>query len=259
MAVEQIERTRHNLKQLKLHHISDCFDHMAEEASERKESYVSYLERLVEEELSVKQDKKIALQTRLARFPYIKTLDQFDFNFQPSVDQRKIKELAKLRFVDNGENVIFLGPPGVGKTHLAIALGIEAIRQGYTVGFYVVHELINLLQRSSHENRLEERMKKLLRPKLLILDEIGYFPIEKHAATLFFQLISGRYERGAIILTSNKSYGDWGSIFSDDKVLASAILDRLLHHSTTINIKGESYRLKEKRKAGLSLQKEVTH
>jgi DNA replication protein DnaC len=177
-------------------------------------------------------------------------LDQFDFAFQPAIPERQIRELATLRFVAHGENVLLLGPPGVGKTHLAIALGMAAIQQAVSVYFITMVDLLEQLQRDAKENRLSHRLHTLCRPRLLILDKMGYFPLDRLAAQFLFQLVSRRYQRGSIILTSNKSYGDWGDIFAD-QVLATAILDRLLHFSTTISIRGQSYRLREKRKAGV--------
>jgi DNA replication protein DnaC len=180
-----------------------------------------------------------------ARLPWLKTLDQFDFDAQPSIDRKQIRELAGLSFVERAHNVVLLGPPGVGKTHLAIALGLAAIAQGQHVHFLSAAELTAL-----PPEQMPARLLALSKPKLLILDEMGYLPFDRPAANFLFQLVSRRYERGAIILTSNKSYGEWGDIFSD-QVLAAAILDRLLHHSVTITIRGESYRLKDKRKAGV--------
>jgi len=187
---------------------------------------------------------------RLARFPFVKTLGQFDFSFQPSVERKQIRELEGLAFVGRAENVILLGPPGVGKTHLAIGLGLQALEGGHSVFFLTLESLITQLGRAEREGRLEKKLQELIRPKLLILDELGYLPLSRVQASFLFQLVSRRYERGSIVITSNKSFSQWGEVFSD-QVMATAILDRLLHHSTIINIKGESYRLKEKRKSGI--------
>jgi DNA replication protein DnaC len=170
--------------------------------------------------------------------------------FQPSIDERQIRELRSLRFVAEASNVLFLGPPGVGKTHLRVALGEEAIQAGWGAYFITAYDLAADLGRAYREGRLDRRLRVYLAPKVLVIDEVGYLPLDELGTTIFFQWVSARYERGSIILTSNKSYGEWGSIFGD-AIIATAILDRLLHHSTTINIRGESYRLKERRKAGL--------
>jgi DNA replication protein DnaC len=180
----------------------------------------------------------------------VKNFDQFEFGFQPSIDERQIRELRTLRFIHEASNVIFLGPPGVGKTHLSVALAEAAIHAGFGAYFMTAHDLVSDLGRAYREGRLDRRMRVYLAPKVLIIDEMGYLPLDDLGATIFFQLVSARYERGSIILTSNKSYGDWGSIFGDP-IIATAILDRLLHHSTTVNIRGESYRLKDRRRAGL--------
>jgi len=177
-------------------------------------------------------------------------VEAFDFSFQPSIDRKVIRELSGLSFVARAENAIFLGPPGVGKTHLAIALGVKAVEAGNSALFLTVEELTTRLAKARVSNRLEAVLAQLARPKLLVLDELGYLPFSREEASSLFRLLARRYERGSVIITSNKSFADWGEIFSDT-VLASAILDRLLHHSTTINIKGESFRLKEKRKAGM--------
>jgi DNA replication protein DnaC len=190
------------------------------------------------------------MRVTMARFPFQKSLETFDWKFQPSIEPKVIKELATGRFIADAENVLLLGPPGVGKTHLAVALGMSACALGLRTMFTTAAGLITSLGKALYENRLEERLKVLTQPKLLIIDEIGYIPIDRQGANLFFQLISRRYEKGSILLTSNQSLGAWGEVFGDT-VIASAILDRLLHHATTINVKGESYRLKEKRRAGL--------
>ncbi len=246
----QSERLLAHMQRLRLSHLPSCYESLAEEAAQKDLPYVDFLEQLLETESAAKHARNVRLKTQWAHFPYNKGLEQFDLSFQPSIDERKLRELAGLAFLERKENILLLGPPGVGKTHLAIALGTEAIVAGYSVYFVTVQEMVTQFRRARDENKLKERMTLLVKPKLLILDEMGYLGLDAFAATCLFQLVSERYERGSIILTSNKSYGDWGTIFADD-VIASAILDRLLHHSTTINIKGESYRLKDKKKAGV--------
>jgi DNA replication protein DnaC len=238
-------RVHEHLAKLKLERVAAVADRLAETAAAEQWPYLQFLGRLLEEEVATRLARTVAMRTKLARFPFVKTLDQFDFAFQPSLDERLVRELATLRFVAHAENVLFLGPPGVGKTHLAIALGVAAIAQGQHVHFLAAGELATL-----PPEQMPARLAALCKPKLLILDEMGYLPFDRPAAHFLFQLVGRRYERGAILLTSNKSFGEWGDIFSD-QVLAAAILDRLLHHSVTISIRGESYRLKDKRKAGV--------
>jgi DNA replication protein DnaC len=250
-----LEQTVTQLKAMKLYKMAERLEGILEEAAKQEWPYAELVSRLVEEQALAKRDRGIQMRTAIARFPYLKTLESFDFKFQPSVDQKRIKELALCHFIEHGENVIFLGPPGVGKTHLAIALGIKAVHSGYQVLFTSAQNLLANLSKAYQEGRLEEKLKQYGMPKLLIIDEIGYIPIERQGANLFFQLVSRRYEKGAMVLTSNQSFTKWGEVFGDP-VIATAILDRLLHHSAVLNIKGESYRLKEKKKAGFWEEKQ---
>jgi len=179
--------------------------------------------------VDARRSRYLRARLQLAHLPFVKTFDQFDFSFQPSIDEKQIRELRSLRFLHEASNVILLGPPGVGKTHLNVALAEATIQSGFGAYFITAHDLVADLGRAYREGRLDRRMRVYLAPKVLIIDEMGYLPLDELGATILFQLVSARYERGSIILTSNKSYGDWGSIFGDP-IIATAILDRLLHH-----------------------------
>ena len=238
------------LEKLKLDHLEAQLDAVCEHAAQRDLDYKTFLTEALTTEWQGRFQRGIETRLRQARFPWVKTLEQFDFDFQPSLDRRQVRELTGLSFVERAHNVVILGPPGVGKTHLAVSLGVKAVEAGYSVQFVTLEALMTRLVKAKHENRLERVLQQLGYPKLLIVDEIGYLPLSREEASLFFRLIVRRYERSSLIVTSNKSFLDWGEVFNDH-VLATAILDRLLHHATTLNIKGESYRLKEKRRAGL--------
>src|SRR5438067_11489201 len=245
-----IERLQTALETLGLKAVEARLEGLLEQASKKEPSYADFLDELLSCEVDARRSRYLRARLQLAHLPFLKNFDQFDFGFQPSIDERQIQELRSLRFIHEASNVVFLGPPGVGKTHLSVALAEAAIQSGFGAYFMTAHDLVTDLGRAYREGRLDRRMRVYLAPKVLIIDEMGYLPLDDMGATIFFQLVSARYERGSIILTSNKSYGEWGSIFGDP-IIATAILDRLLHHSTTVNIRGESYRLKERRKAGL--------
>ncbi|QEY31239.1 AAA family ATPase [Synechococcus sp. RSCCF101] len=194
---------------------------------------------------------------RLARFPCVRTLGGFEFEAQPSIDPAQIRELATCRWIANGDNLVLLGPPGVGKTPLEVALGREAIRLGHSVLFCSAAELIGSLARAQQQGELARQLTYYGKPRLLIIDELGYLPLEHDAAYLFFQLISRRYEQGSVLISSNRAVTEWGEVFGD-QVVATAILDRLLHHSHVLTIRGDSYRLREKRRSGLIRSPQAT-
>ncbi len=245
-----IDRLHALLVELALPQTDTLLESLLEQAGKEQPSYADFLLDVLSCEKEFRTSRILQTRTRMASLPYVKTLAQFDFTFQPSLDERQIKELQTLRFVSETGNVILLGPPGVGKTHLAVGLAIEAMRGGFSAYFITANDLVSDLGKAAREGKLEQRMRLYLRPKVLIVDEVGYLPLDPLGATIFFQLVSARYERGSIIVTSNKSYTDWGAVFGD-QTIAAAILDRLLHHSTTVNIRGDSYRLKERKRAGL--------
>jgi DNA replication protein DnaC len=243
---DNYETLKKHLADLSLKTIAQIFEEEATKAAKASISYTDYLKKLVEEEVVNKTDRSINAKITKAKFPQLKTLEMFEFAFQPSVDEKYIRELSYLGFMDKAENIVFLGPPGVGKTHLAIALGIKACFAKKRVLFTTATDLADDLVVAYSTKTLADRLACLCRMDLLVIDELGYMPLSKDAANLFFQLISRRYEQGPVILTSNKSFGNWGETFAGDATLASAIIDRVLHYSHIFQITGKSYRIKNK-------------
>lgn len=250
MSVHYEERAATGLEELGLTTARAQLDTSAQQAAAAAWSYSHFLGHLLEAEITERQRRSVAMNLQLARFPYLKRLDDFDFAAQPSIDRRLVEELACGRFLTEGRNLVLLGPPGVGKTHLAIALGVRAAELNYRVSFTTAIDLARRLSTAMAENRLHRELKTLTRPTLLIIDEVGYLQLDATQASLLFQVICKRYEANhSIILTSNKAFADWSHVFAADPIMASAALDRLLHRATVINIKGESFRLKQRRQA----------
>lgn len=231
------ERLQENLSRLKLTRTAEMLDSIVEQARDNKSSYLSFLDHLLEEEVAAREGRRIQTAMKTAGLPAAKTIEEYDFSFHPQLDKAEVMELFDLSFLPRKENVLFLGPPGVGKTHLAISLAIKACHHGFKVYFTTMDTLIRKLKEGA------TRQKAYLSSSLVVVDEVGYLPVTTQEAYLFFQFVSHRYERSSTIITSNKSFGDWQELFGDP-VIATAILDRLLHHSKVVNIKGHSYRLR---------------
>ncbi len=239
---DQIEE---HLTYLKLTTIQSLYLELSQQAAELGWSHLQYLEQVIKEEALQRQQHRRERRATLAKFPTLKTLEQFDWTWPKSINDMSVKNLFRLQFLKDNSNVIFLAPVGLGKTHLTIALGYQACLNDNTVLFTTAIEAVNNLTAAQNAGRLKQELNKYVKPTLLIIDELGYLPIDKLGADLLFQIISQRYERGSIVITSNRAYKDWPEIFNNDATLTSALLDRLLHHAQTIMIKGKSYRMKD--------------
>jgi DNA replication protein DnaC len=239
-----LESVRTRLVGLKMARALEVLDEIVRQLEQKQLSWLEAMDLLLAEEFSTRETRRIKMALMTARLTQLKTLESFDFSFQPSLDRNQILALAQLGFIERREVVHFLGPPGTGKSHLAVALGYEAIKQGKSVYLATLAEIVTSLTKAEREGALAQRIQFLTRTALLIIDEVGYLPLEKNGGNLFFQLVNARYEKGAMILTSNRSFREWGEVFGDS-VVAAALLDRLLHHAVVVQIDGNSYRLRQ--------------
>ena len=238
-----------HLSYLKLSFTQEHFEALAQQAGEKQQSHVHYLNSLMEGEVSVRQERAVQRRIKLARFPVIKTLEQFNWTWPKKINQLQVQNLFRLKCIEDKANVIFLGGVGLGKTHLATALATAlayaTCLKGHSVLFTTAIDIINTLSAAQHTGRLKFEMKKYLKPSLLCIDELGYLPLDKTGADLLFQIISHRYEKGSIVLTTNRAFKHWPEIFNNDSTITSAVLDRLLHHAETVVVEGQSYRMKD--------------
>jgi len=235
-----------HLDYLRLSFIGEHYLDVARDAAEHHLDHLTFLARLIEGEAQRRQDRSIERRIRLARFPVRKTLDQFQWDWPRKLNRLQVQNLFRLHFIDNAANVIFIGGVGLGKSHLAIAMGLAACHQQHSVLFASAIDAVNSLAGAQATGRLKQELRRYVRPRVLILDELGYLPIDKNGADLLFQIISQRYERGSTIITTNRVFKKWPEIFNNDATLTAAVLDRLLHHAETVTIEGKSFRMKEK-------------
>ena len=233
------------LATLKLSYVLEHLETLTQQAATEQWAHRDYLARLIEGEAHRREDRSVQRRVGLARFPVLKTIDQFDWSWPKKINRPQIQNLFRLRFIEDKANVMFIANVGLGKTHLSIALGHAACLHGYSVLFTTAVDIINSLSAAQAHGNLKRELRKYLRPQLILIDELGYLPIDKRGADLLFQVISGRYEHGAIVITSNRAYKHWPEIFNNDSTLTSALLDRLLHHAETVLIDGRSHRTKD--------------
>jgi DNA replication protein DnaC len=235
-----------NLKNLKLSGVVKTVEVRNEQAIKEKLSYMEFLELLIEDELTNRKDNSYKKRFQKAHFPFTKTLEEYDFNFQPTLNHQEIYNLATCEFIRKKENIVFIGPPGTGKTHLSVSIGIKALQQGYKVIFTTVSDMMSALFESKADNSYAQKLRYYLSCDLLILDELGFRKLNEQIVDQFYEIVSQRYEKGSLIITSNKTFDEWGHIFWDS-ILVSAILDRIVHHCHLVLIKGESFRMKEQK------------
>jgi DNA replication protein DnaC len=240
-------------KQLNLTHLEAVLPQVLQAAQREQWTYETFLERALSAELDGREQKAIARRLKAARIPSKKTLDGFDFSFQPTLSERRLRELADLSFVRTCTNIVFLGPPGTGKTPLSLALADRALTAGYSVLFTTLTELAQTLASASHPGLMRQRLRRYIAPSLLAIDEVGYTKLSQEQARHFFELVAARYEHGSIVLTSNTSFAGGGTLLGGDEILATALLDRLLHHAEVISINGRSSRMKEQKKDRMDL------
>ena len=252
--MDTYERVHEYLNRLGLSVTEQIIDNYLESAKDKP--FMEILDHLLEQETRNLKSRKVEMRLKYSGLPFRKTMDQFDFSFQPSIDRKVMDDLMTMRFIHNSENVVFLGPPGVGKTHLSVALGMQAALSEISIYYITAVKLVQILRKDFLSSRLSYRLATYARFPLMIVDEIGYLPLTREESNLFFQFVSSRYEKHSTIYTSNKSFSEWGEVLGDT-VMASAVLDRILHHCTVVNIRGESYRLKERKKLGNTNMSEV--